>query len=111
MASGWRFIVNVTVVVKVGYPVLGTQYRESSSQLLGGITDGTEKRFQRDDVMFRIKTRQTVVLFQRLWQGKRYPLPPLIIPCLPVVFNENLLARSIIFNLSRLYGDFLKTRA
>lgn len=88
MASGWRFIVNVTVVVEVGYPVLGTQYRESSSQLLGGITDGTKKRFQRDDVMFRIKTRQTVVLFLRLWQGKRYPLPPLIIPCLPVVFNE-----------------------
>lgn len=81
MASGWRFIVNVmavVVVVEVGYPVLGTQYRESSSQLLGGITDGTKKRFQRDDVMFRIKTRQTVVLFFFCdCDGK---LPPSIIP-------------------------------
>lgn len=33
MASGWRHCVRGG---ETGYPVLGTEYRESSSQLLGG---------------------------------------------------------------------------
>ena len=107
MASGWRFIVNVTVVVEAGYPVLGTQYRESSSQLLGGITDGTKKRFQRDDVMFRIKTRQTVVLFSATVGRENGTTAFVDNSLFTCIFQRNLPARLIISNLSQPYGDFL----